>query len=145
MQRSFLITFDQILDKQMKYLIGIFFLAVVSSCIKRNDEPVNTGIVNTSASYKLSSYSSNGLEYNFKFAGNEFKFGNNDALQAIQSGVINGGKWRNTQDSIVITSFVNPPFDLLNGSWVKQFVSTVGIDLVRTSGIDEYKLRFTAN
>jgi hypothetical protein len=130
------------MNKKLLYTLaaGLIFF---SACIKKSDEPENTGIVNTAFTYKVSSYKSNGNEFSNTFDGQNFTFGNNDALLAVKNGIVAQGNWRNTNDSIVIKSFVNPPLDLLNQSWSKVFISDIGIELSRVDGVNTYKVMFS--
>lgn len=117
-------------------------IAIFSACNKKSDEPVNTGVVNTAFTYKISSYKSNGLQYGQLFDGQTFTFGNNDAFLVNKGGLITQGNWRNTSDSIIIKSFTSAPLNLLNQNWSKVFISEIGVELKREEGVNLYEVKF---
>lgn len=107
-----------------RFLLILLFVSSLTGCkkIKENIEERKVLDFITSGQWKVTTLTKGSTDYSADFAGYQFQFKSNDAVDAIKNGVVQKtGYWMGNATNYTITSSFPadslPPLPLLNGIW----------------------------
>jgi hypothetical protein len=127
-----------------QFLLGMVFMASISSCVKPEDGYPTTTNLDYVSSYKVNSYKVNGNDFKSKFDGYQFKFTQANTIVATSSTApIKEAEYRTSLDSFIVIKFTGNDFQELNKPWVGLSLTTHTMDMNFKDGPDNYAIQFS--